>query len=71
MIKYLNIFWFVLRCLLVAKKENLTGVSTGLTTGRRISTRPVGRRDRFPFLDHPTVQFISLHILDATVKAQC
>ena len=51
MIKYLSIFRLVLRCLLVARKESLTGFSTGLTsrsknldptgnlTGR--STRPV------------------------------
>ena len=52
MIKYISIFRLVLiRCLLVARKENLTGFSTGLTnrsknldrtgnlTGR--STRPV------------------------------
>ena len=63
MIKYISIFRLVLRCLLVARKENLTGFSTGLTgrsknldpTGR--STRPVpvdptgaGRPDRFPSL---------------------
>ena len=38
MIKYISIFRLVLRCLLVAGKENSTGFSTGLT-GR--STRPV------------------------------
>ena len=38
MIKYISMFRLVLRCLLVARKENLTGVSTGLT-GR--STLPV------------------------------
>ena len=31
MIKDIRIFRLVLRCLLVARKENLTGVSTGLT----------------------------------------
>ena len=47
MIKYISIFRLVLRCLLVARKENSTGFSTCLTawsknldpTGR--STRPV------------------------------
>ena len=39
--KYLRIFWLVLRCLLVAKKENLTGVSTGLT-GRSKNLDPTG-----------------------------
>ena len=38
MIKCISIFRFVLRCLLVARKENSTGFSTGLT-GR--STWPV------------------------------
>ena len=59
--KYISIFWLVVRCLLVARKENLTGFSTGLAgrsknldptgnpTGR--STRPVPvRPDRFPSL---------------------
>ena len=64
MIKYISIFRLVLRCLLVARKENLTGFSTGLT-GRsknrpdrqpdRQPDRPVnptgaGWPDRFPFL---------------------
>ena len=30
MIKYVSIFRLVLKCLLVARKENLTGASTGL-----------------------------------------
>ena len=52
------------RCLLVARKDNLTGISTGLTdrsknldptgnpTGRstRPANRPAGRPDRFPSL---------------------
>ena len=29
--KYISIFWLVLRCLLVVRKENLTCFSTGLT----------------------------------------
>ena len=61
MIKYSSIFRLVLRCLLVARKENLNGFSTGLT-GRsknldptRQPDRPVdptgaGRPDRFPSL---------------------
>ena len=55
MIKYISIFRLVLRCLLVARRESLTGFSTGLTgrsknldptgnpTGR--STRPVSISD--------------------------
>ena len=31
MIKYISIFRLVLRCLLVVRKENSTGFSTGLT----------------------------------------
>ena len=41
MIKYISIFRLVLRCLLVARKENLTGVSTGLT-GRSKNLDPTG-----------------------------
>ena len=59
MIKYICIFRLVLRCLLDARKENLTGVSTGLTgqsknldptsnpTGR--STQPVSLSERHCF----------------------
>ena len=55
MIKYISIFWMVLRCLLVARKENSTGFSTGLT-GRLKNLYPTenptgaGRPDRFPSL---------------------
>ena len=57
MIKYISTFRLVLRCLLVARKENSTGFSTGLTgrsknldptgnpTGR--STRPVSISDAY------------------------
>ena len=41
MIKYISIFRLVLRCLLVARKENLTGFSTGLT-GRSKILDPTG-----------------------------
>ena len=40
-IKYICIFQLVLRCFLVAKKENLTGVSIGLT-GRSKNLNPTG-----------------------------
>ena len=51
MIKYLSTFWFVLKCLLVARKDNLTGFSTG-STGRSKNLDPTGagRPDRFPSL---------------------
>ena len=45
MIKYISIFWLVLRCLLVARKENLTGFSTGLI-GRSKNLDPTGRLTR-------------------------
>ena len=41
MIKYISIFWFVLKCLLVARKDNLTGFSTG-STGRSKNLDPTG-----------------------------
>ena len=41
MIKYVSIFWLVLGCLLVARKDNLTGFSTGLT-GRSKNLDPTG-----------------------------
>ena len=41
MIKYISIFQLVLRCLLVARQENLTGFSTGLT-GRSKNLDPTG-----------------------------
>ena len=41
MIKYGSIFRLVLRCILVARKVNLTGVSTGLT-GRSKNLDPTG-----------------------------
>ena len=59
MMKYVSIFQLVLRCLLVARKKNLTGISTGLTgrsknldptgnpTGR--STRPVSISDPYHY----------------------
>ena len=61
MIKYISILRSVHRCLLVARKENLTGFSTGLT-GRSKNLDPTGnpnrpvdptgasRPDRFPSL---------------------
>ena len=41
MIKYISKLRLVLRCLLVARKENLTGFSTGLT-GRSKNLDPTG-----------------------------
>ena len=41
MIKYISIFRLVFRCLLVARKANLTGISTGLT-GRLKNLDPTG-----------------------------
>ena len=41
MIKYISIFRLMLRCLLVGRKENLTGFSTGLT-GRSKNLDPTG-----------------------------
>ena len=41
MIKYISVFRLVPRCLLVARKENLTGFSTGLT-GRSKNLGPTG-----------------------------
>ena len=41
MIKYISIFRLMLRCLLVARKDNLTGFSTGLT-GRSKNLDPTG-----------------------------
>ena len=45
MIKYIRIFRLVLRCLLVARKENSTGFSTGLI-GRLKNHDPTGRSTR-------------------------
>ena len=49
MMKYISIFWLVPRCLLVARKENSTGFSTGLT-GRSKNLdptiNPTGRSSR-------------------------
>ena len=45
MIKYISIFRMVLGCLLVARKENLTGFSTGLTS-RSKNLNPTGRSTR-------------------------
>ena len=41
MMKYINIFRLVFRCILVARKENFTGISTGLT-GRSKNLDPTG-----------------------------
>ena len=41
MTKYICIFRLVIRCLLVARKDNLTGVSTGLN-GRSKNLDPTG-----------------------------
>ena len=41
MIKYISTFRLVLRCLLVARKENSNGFSTGLT-GRSKNLDPTG-----------------------------
>ena len=41
MIKYISMFWLVLRRLLIAKNENLTSLSTGLT-GRSKNLDPTG-----------------------------
>ena len=41
MIRYIRILRLVIRCLLVARKKNLTGVSTGLT-GRSKNLDPTG-----------------------------
>ena len=55
MIKYISVFRLVRRFLLVVRKENLTGISTGLT-GRSKNLDPTGnptgagRPDRFPSL---------------------
>ena len=43
MITYISVFWLVLRCLFVTRKENLTGFSTGLT-GRSKNLDPVGNQ---------------------------
>ena len=45
MMKYISIFRLVFRCLLVARKDNLTGISTGLT-GRSKNLDPTGRSNR-------------------------
>ena len=63
MIKYICIFRLVFRCLLVARKHNLTGISTGLT-GRSKNLDPTGnptgagRPDRFPSLIQNTQSLI-------------
>ena len=73
MIKYVSIFRLVLRCLLVAKKENLTGFLTGLIgpsknldpTGAGHATG-AGRLDRFQSLG---VSFLAS--LNTVVHCQC
>ena len=46
MIKYICVFWLVLRFLLVARKDNLTSFSTGLT-GRSKNLDPIGNPTGF------------------------
>ena len=46
MIKHISIFRLVLRYLLVARKDNLTGFSTGLT-GRSKNLDPTGNPTGF------------------------
>ena len=53
MIKYIGIFRLVLRCLLVARKENSTGFSTGLTD-RSKNLDPTGRSTRPVSISGPT-----------------
>ena len=52
MIKYISIFRLVLRCILVARKENSTGFSTGLT-GRSKNLDPTGRSTRPVSISEP------------------
>ena len=63
MIKYISIFWLVLRCLLVPKKENLTGFSTGLT-GRSKNLDPTGRSTRPVSISDLYVKFQTLKLKD-------
>ena len=75
MIKYISMLRLVLRCLLVARKENLTCLSTGLTgrsknldpTGR--STRPVSISVMVPFItyDRPVGRAVTLSFLKREV----
>ena len=44
--KYISLFRLVFRCLLVARKKNLTGFSTGLT-GRSKNLDPTGNPTGF------------------------
>ena len=51
MMKYISVFRLVFRCLLVAKKENLTGISTGLTArSKNLDSTGAGQPDRLPSL---------------------
>ena len=50
MIKYISVFRLVRRFLLVARKDNLTGISTGLT-GRSKNLDPTGRSTRLVPVD--------------------
>ena len=57
MIKYISVFRLVRRFLLVAREDNLTGISTGLTGRSKnldLTGNPTGTRrpDRFPSLNH-------------------
>ena len=67
MIKYVNIFRLVLRCLLVAKKENLTGFLTGLIgPSKNLDPAGAGRPVRFQSL---RVSFLAS--LNTVVHCQC
>ena len=62
MIKYITTFRLVLRCLLVAKKENLTGFSTGLTGRSKnldLTGNPTGRSTRPVSISDPVATSIS------------
>ena len=60
MIKYISTFRLVLRCLLVARKENSTGFSTGLT-GRSKNLDPTGRSTRSVSISEPHNADLFLH----------
>ena len=73
MIKNIGIFRLVLRCLLVARKDNWTGFSTGLT-GRSKNLDPTGnptgagRPDRFPSLVGLLLQVLQYHAQFSRMK---
>ena len=62
MTKYISIFRLVLRCLLVARKENLTGFSTGLT-GRSRKLDPIGNPTGF----HLWIRYYAFHVWHAAI----